>query len=138
MTARVVVILVVSHAVMLGMGFWVGVEVVRRLATFGVLEELALSQRIASTAFNETSGDAARETLLRNEELLEHLGPAVLSPTELAIGRMRTLTRVWKVEVGAGRGEQATYYRAKVQRVCEEARWRDCSDQAMERLLNLH
>ena len=135
MNARVVAILVVSHAVMLCIGFWIGIEVVRRLGSLGILEELALSQRIARTAFNETSGDSARETLLRNDELLDHLGPAALSPTELAIDRMMTLTRLWKVEVGAGRGEQATYYRAKVQRVCEQARWRDCSDQAMERLL---
>ncbi len=135
---KVVVILVASHTVTLGAGIWLVVEVVRRLSHFGDLEQLASSRAAASAVFIEAPGDAAREALLKNLELLDRLGPSALPASELAADRLVTLSRLWKVEKAAGRSEQAADYRAKAQRVCEEAKWRDCSDQAMDGLVRRH
>lgn len=138
MNAKLVAILVASHVVTLVAGLWLGFELVRRVSRFGDMEQLALSQTTASAAFKEAPGDAAREVLLRNLDLLDRLGPSALPATELAVDRLVTLTRLSKVETNAGRVEQAADYRAKAHRVCEDAKWRDCSEQAMDRLVSKH
>jgi hypothetical protein len=136
MKLRSALILIATHVTTLLAGAWLGFQLIGRLTHFGALEELAQSQALASASFAEGANNDAREALVRNLELLDRRGPSALQPTELAVDRAITLLRLWKVEVAAGRAQQATDYRARAQRVCEEAKWKDCSDQAMDRLIS--
>lgn len=129
-------LLVLSHIVALGIGSWIGVEIVNRVSHFRDLEHLGNSQKHASVQFAEASTDTAREALTQHLDLLNRLGPSTLPGTELALDKMLTVVRLWRVEIASDRYEQAAAYHVEAQHLCEAAKWRDCSDEEMVRLLN--
>ena len=129
-------ILVLTHGAFLAFGWRRGVTAGRTLGSIDAASKLELSEEVARTQFQVGPHPAARDALLRQLDLLNHLEPSeVLRKEDLTSIRILTLLRLSNVEMAMGDTQKASEYRAQADSTCTDAQWRDCSDAALQRLL---
>ena len=129
-------VLAATHtgAVVAGVAYGTRTRVVRDVA---IASKLEISEEIARTKFVAGSRDDARETLQRHLDLLDQTRPSpVIRESDLTALKVLTLLRLSRVESGIPAYEEKSLeHRAQAQKICSDAMWRDCSDEAMDRLL---
>lgn len=103
----------------------------------GTASRVQLSEEIARTKFLVGPRDDARETLQRHLDLLNQTQPSsTLRESDLTSLKILTLLRLSKVESGIPADQEMSHeHRAQARKLCTDAMWRDCSDEAMDRLL---
>lgn len=126
--------LVGSHWIALSAGGWLGVRAARDANKVAALSTLSSSETLAEAQLARGPSATTRSALIRRLALLDVLGPTSELPEEtLDLERLFVVLRLWKVEVALGEPEQGNDYLEQAHRLCETAKWKDCSNAALER-----